>query len=120
MCTLYLLTPSSPILLSGCDNIKFAPFNSSYPTIREDARATGISDSLNQWDKPIVVTQNQSINGPLWSPMDPKQFSLITVPVEIPPSNKSAILAGDLINKANVGDDATLFTGRGLLLLTNL
>ena len=102
MCSFYIMTPSTPILLSGCDNIKFAPFNSSYPTIREDAKTSGLSDTLNLWDKPIVVTQNQTVNGPQWTPMDPKQFSLITVPVEAPSTIRNPILAGDLINRANV------------------
>ena len=102
MCTFHLLTPSSPILLSGCDNIVFAPFNSTYPGIEEDAFSVGIADCLNLWNKPIVVTQNQSImNGTHWSLMDPKEFTLISVPVEVAP-NKSQITANELINQANV------------------
>jgi len=103
LCTFYTLTPSSPILLSGCDNIKFAPYNSSYPTIQEDARTSGLSDCLNQWDKPIVVTQNQSlINGSHWSLLDPSEFSVLTVPVESNNANTAKVSANSLVNSANV------------------
>ncbi len=103
MCTFHLLTPSSPILLSGCDNVIFAPFNSSYAGIEDDAYSCGLSDSLNMWNKPIVVTQNQSIiNGNHWSLMEPKEFTLLSVPVEINNSNKSQTNANELINQANV------------------
>jgi TBCC domain-containing protein 1 len=102
MCTFHLLTPSSPILLSGCDNIVFAPYNSSYFNIEEDSYASGLADALNLWNKPIVVTQNQSlVNGSHWSLMDPKEFTLITVPVELS-NTKSGVNATDLINRANV------------------
>lgn len=101
MCTFYLLTPSSPILLSGCDNIKFAPFNSTYPNIEEDAYASGLSDSINLWDKPIVVTQNQSLIGSHWSLMNPNEFSILSVPVEVN-MNRGQPSCNELINKANV------------------
>ncbi len=102
-CTFYTLTPSSPLLLSGCDNIKFAPFNSSYANIEEDATKSGLSDCLNLWDKPIVLTQNPSlINGTHWSIMDPKEFSLISVPLESTPVNKNQLSTNMLVNRANV------------------
>lgn len=102
MCTFHLLTPSSPILLSGCDNIIFAPFNSYYLDIEEDAYASGIADCLNMWNKPIVVTQNQSLanSGSHWSLMEPKEFSLLTVPVE-PATNKAQTNIHELVTKAN-------------------
>ena len=102
MCTFYLLTPSSPILLSGCDNIKFAPFNSAYSTIDEDARPSGLCDRLNQWDKPIVVASNQSlINGQHWSLMDSREFGLLNVPVDMVINNNKTN-AISLVNRANV------------------
>lgn len=102
-CTFYTFTPSSPILLSGCDNIKFAPFNSTYANIEEDATKSGLTDNLNLWDKPIVLTQNPSlINGSHWSLMEPREFYLISVPVESTPVNKNQLSANILINKANV------------------
>lgn len=102
MCTFHLLTPSSPILLSGCDNIIFAPFNSAYFSIEEDSYTSGLSDCLNMWNKPIVVAQNQSlISGTHWSLMDPREFSLITVPAELP-NSKPPANAIDLISRANV------------------
>lgn len=101
MCTFHLLTPSSPILLSGCDNIVFAPFNSSYLGIEEEAYSSGLADCLNMWNKPIVVTQNQSIaNGSHWSLMDPKDFTLLTVPVE-PFGHKQQTNIHELIRHAN-------------------
>lgn len=96
-----MLTPSNPILLSGCDNIKFAPFNSSYPNIDEDANASGLSNSLNLWDKPIVVAQNQSLHGSHWSLMDPNEFSLLAVPVDTLPA-KGQHNSSELVNRANV------------------
>lgn len=102
MCTFYLLTPSSPILLTGCDNIKFAPFNSWYANIDDDAKWSGLSDRLNLWDKPIVVTSNQSlINGQHWSLMDSKEFNLVTVPVDTQ-INRNILNSTGLIGKANV------------------
>lgn len=102
MCTFHLLTPSNPILLSGCDNIVFAPYNSYYSDIEDDSYVSGLADCLNIWNKPIVVTQNQSlVNGSHWSLMDPKEFSLLTVPVEQALNNKSAANANELISSAN-------------------
>ncbi len=102
MCTFHLLTPSSPILLSGCDNIVFAPYNTSYSNIEEDSYTSGLAECLNLWNKPIVVTQNQSlINGSHWSLMPHTEFSLITVPIETS-NSKIAVSATDLINRANV------------------
>ena len=109
MCTFYLLTPSSPILLSGCDNIKFAPFNTFYINIDDDARSSGLSDKLNLWDKPIVVASNQSIiNGSHWSLMDPREFNLLAVPVDLITKGQSTTTAS-LIYKANVSSVFELF-----------
>ena len=41
------------------------------------------------------------MNGTHWSLMDPKEFTLISVPVEVAP-NKTQITANELINQANV------------------
>ena len=102
-CTFYTLTPASPLLLSGCDNIKFAPFNSTYSNIEEDATRSGLTESLNMWDKPTVLTQNPSlINGAHWSLMDARDFSLFSVPAEATPVNKNLLSANTLINRANV------------------
>ena len=102
MCTFYTLTPSSPILLSGCDNIKFAPFNSSYINIEEDANKSGLTDNLNYWDKPLILTQNPSlINGTHWSLLEPKDFNLFSIPIEHFPLNKN-ISANNFINNMNV------------------
>lgn len=99
MCDIFLLTPSNPIILNGCDNIKLAPYNSTYPNITEDAYTVGLSDVLNMWDKPTIVAMpNQSLIGSHWSLMSPSQFSLISVPID---SNKSTN-ANELVNRANV------------------
>jgi TBCC domain-containing protein 1 len=105
MCTFYLLTPSRPILLNGCDSIKFAPFNSIYPNIDEDARKSELSNhGPNYWNNPIVISQNnQLISGTIhWSLMDPKEFSILTIPVEKMSSIKTQIKSKNLIIKANV------------------
>ena len=102
-CSIYLLTPSSPIILSGCDNIRLAPFNSSYPNLVEDAHANGLSDCLNLWDRPIAVVQNQSLVGLHWSLLSPGDFSLVNVPID--PSfamARSQISSNELISRANV------------------
>ena len=71
--------------------------------IEDDAYASGLADCLNLWNKPIVVTQNQSlVNGSHWSLMDPKNFTLLTVPVESAASSKSQANVQDLITQANV------------------
>lgn len=101
MCDFYLLTPTSPILLTGCDNIKFAPYNSTYPNIEEDASAAGISEMINLWDKPIVVTHNQSLIGSHWSLMSPNEFQVLNVPIEID-MMRPLTGSNELINKANV------------------
>ena len=50
-----------------------------------------------------MLTQNPSlINGTHWSIMDPKEFSLISVPVESTPLNKNLLSANMLIDRANV------------------
>lgn len=121
-CTFFLLTPSSPILLSGCDNIKFAPFNSYYPNIDEDANASGLTSALNLWDKPIVVAPNHHSGGAgggsassslqnhhHWSLMDPAEFSLLAVPVDsLPPKGQHN--TSELVNRANVTFSDSIFS----------
>ena len=61
MCTIYMLTATNPLILSGCDNLKLAPYNSYFPQIEQYAVTCGLSPHVNLWDKPIGVTQNQII-----------------------------------------------------------
>jgi hypothetical protein len=104
MCNIFLPTPASPIILSGCDNIKLAPFNSSYPSIIDDAFASGLSESLNLWDKPTAITHNQSLVGSHWTLMSPSDFALVTVPIDVS-YNKSQSSSTELINRANVNNN---------------
>lgn len=85
MCTVYMITPTNPLVLSGCDSLKFAPYNSYFPQIENYAFSCGISPQLNLWDKPIVVSQNQinlSNFHNHWSPLPIEDFSYFTVPIE--------------------------------------
>jgi TBCC domain-containing protein 1 len=86
MCTFYVLTPTNPLILSGCDNLKLAPYNSTYPNIETHALKSGLTEFLNKWDKPIMVSHGQSTSsntGINWIPLPVEDFSLFTVPVEL-------------------------------------
>lgn len=93
MCTFYVLTPTQPIILSGCVDLHFAPYNSHYPRIEKHSLMCGITPNLNKWDKPIVAAQNNqstaSSTGIHWMPMPVEEFSLFTVPLESSKFNNS-------------------------------
>lgn len=99
MCTIYMLTPTNPLILSGCDNLKLAPYNSYYPQIENYAFSCGISPQLNLWDKPIVVSQNQ-INASNfhnhWSPLPIDDFCYFSVPIEPADSSRMNIFIAEV------------------------
>jgi hypothetical protein len=55
LCTLHLLTPNRPLLLSGNDTIMLAPYHTHYPLLEQHMASVGLTAILNQWDRPLCI-----------------------------------------------------------------
>ncbi|GFR71320.1 TBCC domain-containing protein 1 [Elysia marginata] len=55
LCTLYLLTPNRPLLLSGNDTVMLAPYHTFYACLEEHMGRAGIGPSPNLWDQPLCI-----------------------------------------------------------------
>ena len=61
-CTLFLCTPTHPLLSSSCQNITFAPYNLSYNQLSKDIESASFKPlTVNFWNEPIVVRANQNL-----------------------------------------------------------
>ncbi|XP_067650702.1 TBCC domain-containing protein 1-like isoform X1 [Haliotis asinina] len=89
LCTLHLLTPTRPMLLSGNDTILLAPYHTFYPQLEEHMSLVGISASLNQWDMPLCVGPDHRDETPVWEIMPVHEFFTFTVPFDMEGPTKS-------------------------------
>lgn len=84
LCPLYILTPSRPIILPGCEAISLAPYNTHYPMLEEQMRKVVIPASINMWDQPIIAG-HESHNDASASCylLPPTDFMHFTIPFEM-------------------------------------
>ncbi|XP_050409329.1 TBCC domain-containing protein 1 [Patella vulgata] len=81
LCTIYLLTPNRPALLSGNDTIILAPYHTFYPKLDEHLARMGIGTDLNLWDQPLCVGPDNREDCPVWELMPIKEFYTFTIPI---------------------------------------
>lgn len=58
-CSLYLLTPTQPLILSGTSELTLAPYNTCYPQLKAHMDRAGLGLTPNYWDQPLSVGKFQ-------------------------------------------------------------
>ncbi|CAL1529173.1 unnamed protein product [Lymnaea stagnalis] len=94
LCTLYLLTPHRPMLLSGNDTIMLAPYHTFYPTLEEHMLKAGIGTVPNLWDQPLCIGPDHRDEQPVWQILPESEFYPFSVPFEMQGSTK--VIPGSL------------------------
>ncbi|XP_030311844.1 TBCC domain-containing protein 1 [Calypte anna] len=81
-CTLYLLTPTQPLLLSGNQAVSFAPFHTHYPKLEDHMAQVGLATLPNHWDNPLLVGKESGDTG-VFRLLPPDDFYGLAVPFEM-------------------------------------
>lgn len=86
-CTLYLLTPSNPVLLSTNEHLLLAPYCTFYPTLGDHMQRVNLNPAgPNLWDQPLLLAcSGMEATGPegVWSLLPPQEFCPLAVPFEM-------------------------------------
>lgn len=88
LCTLHLLTPNPPVLLSGNDSIQVAPYHTSYPKLEEHMADVGIGADKNMWDQPLCIGPDHKEETPVWELLPVSEFFTFNVPFEMEGTTK--------------------------------
>uniref|UniRef100_A0A2C9JGU1 C-CAP/cofactor C-like domain-containing protein n=1 Tax=Biomphalaria glabrata TaxID=6526 RepID=A0A2C9JGU1_BIOGL len=89
LCTLYLLIPNRPLILSGNDTIMLAPYHTFYPSLEEHMLKAGIGIVPNKWDQPLCIGPDHREDQPVWQILPESEFYPFSVPFEMQGSTKS-------------------------------
>ncbi|ESO97327.1 hypothetical protein LOTGIDRAFT_231523 [Lottia gigantea] len=81
-CTLHLLTPNRPTLLSGNDSILIAPYHTYYPQLEEHMTRVGLGSDLNLWDQPLCVGPDHKGQSQ-WDFLPSEVFHQFRIPFEM-------------------------------------
>lgn len=100
-CTLYVHTPTRPLLLGGCDGLRLAPYNTHYGALELHARACRLQlDVTGRWDQPLCLAAAAASHGGgggepdggdaapgaagrVWDVVPPHEFHPFAVPFEM-------------------------------------
>lgn len=93
LCSLYLLTPSRPIILPGCEAISLAPYNTFYPRLEEHMKRVVVPASINMWDHPLITGHEQhhglGETAQSWYLLPPSDFFQFIIPFEMDGSTRN-------------------------------
>ncbi|XP_005071758.1 TBCC domain-containing protein 1 isoform X1 [Mesocricetus auratus] len=81
-CTFHVMTPSRPLILSGNQNVTFAPFHTHYPMLEDHMARTGLATVPNYWDNPMVVCREGS-DTRVFRLLPPSEFYIFIIPFEM-------------------------------------
>lgn len=81
-CTLHVLTPSRPLILSGNQRITFAPFHTHYPMLEEHMASSGLATVPNYWNNPVIVCKESSPTS-VFQLLPPHEFYIFIIPFEM-------------------------------------
>ncbi|XP_063676747.1 TBCC domain-containing protein 1-like isoform X1 [Bolinopsis microptera] len=84
-CKLYILTPTRPLLLAGCNDITLAPYNTYYRGLAGHLSHATFSVVKNFWDQPAspMCLDGGSLlgdSGKVYQKLPPEQFHLFSIP----------------------------------------
>ncbi|XP_052248923.1 TBCC domain-containing protein 1-like isoform X2 [Dreissena polymorpha] len=88
LCNLYLLTPNPPVVLSGNDSIRLAPYHTYYPKLEEHMAEVGIGAAMNMWDHPLCIGPDHKEDAPVWELLPPSDFFTFNIPFEMEGATK--------------------------------
>jgi len=88
-CTFYLFTETRPVLIGSNENLKFAPYNTSYPTLVEDMTVVGLTISHNFWNEPLILGSDSSCSEKTWGELDSEAFFRLCIPFEMEGETKA-------------------------------
>ncbi|XP_052797396.1 TBCC domain-containing protein 1-like [Mya arenaria] len=83
LCTLHVLTPNPPVILSGNDSIQLAPYHTHYPKLEEHMAEAGIGVQRNMWDQPLCIGPDHKEDTPVWELMPITDFFTFNMPFEM-------------------------------------
>ena len=108
---MFLYTPNDPIIESS-KNIKFAPYNVSYPLLDQHAATVGFDVTQNKWDLIFDFTKDDAkLN---YSFLDPSEFYTVTKEVGDLEGSPSPVAPFSLPKKygGKLADDVNASAGR--------
>lgn len=92
-CTVYILTPTHPLLLPGNTDITFGPFHTFYPSLEDHMASVGLAVVPNIWDQPLLLGTEGLVNASLnttsnpdsvcYRLLSPAEFHTLVVPFEM-------------------------------------
>ncbi|KAJ8312307.1 hypothetical protein KUTeg_009680, partial [Tegillarca granosa] len=89
LCTLYVLTPERPMILSGNDTILLAPYHTFYPCLEDHMNKVGIGPNRNLWDQPLCIGPDHRDDTPVWELLPVQEFFTFNIPFEMEGSTQS-------------------------------
>ncbi|GFO06708.1 TBCC domain-containing protein 1-like [Plakobranchus ocellatus] len=89
LCSLYLLTPNRPLLLSGNDTVMLAPYHTFYASLEEHMARAGIGPSPNLWDQPLCIGPDHRDDMPVWHILPENEFYQFSIPFEMQGDTKA-------------------------------
>ena len=108
---MFLYTPNDPIIESS-KNLKFAPYNVSYPLLDQHAATVGFDVTQNKWDLIFDFTKDDAkLN---YSFLDPSEFYTVTKEVGDLEGSPSPVAPFALPKKygGKLADDVNASAGR--------
>ncbi|XP_029462327.1 TBCC domain-containing protein 1 isoform X2 [Rhinatrema bivittatum] len=82
-CTLHILTPTRPLILSGNQNLILAPFHTYYPMLEDHMAKAGLATIPNNWDNPLLMCAETSATKSIWRVQSPREFYVFVIPFEM-------------------------------------
>lgn len=83
LCSLYILTPNTPVILGGNDTILLAPYHTYYPCLEDHMARVGVGSVRNHWDQPLCVGPDHKDDGPVWELLPVAEFFTFNIPFEM-------------------------------------
>ncbi|XP_063023465.1 TBCC domain-containing protein 1 [Melospiza melodia melodia] len=81
-CTFHTLTPTQPLILSGNQDVSFAPFHTHYPMLEDHMAQVGLATLPNYWDSPMLVCRDSGDTS-VFRLLPPSDFYTFVIPFEM-------------------------------------
>ncbi|KAL9845285.1 TBCC domain-containing protein 1 [Geothlypis trichas] len=81
-CTFHILTPTQPLILSGNQEVTFAPFHTHYPMLEDHMAQVGLATLPNYWDSPMLVCRDSGDTS-VFRLLPPSDFYTFVIPFEM-------------------------------------
>ncbi|KAL5017386.1 hypothetical protein ScPMuIL_006975 [Solemya velum] len=89
LCSLFILTPNRPAILSGNDTILLAPYHTFYQQLEDHMTQIGISGARNLWDQPLCIGPDHRDDMPVWELLPIQEFFTFNIPFQMEGTTKT-------------------------------